>query len=205
MDEARLGLIRSVHDRLVVGGHLDVVAEHVVVPDFQRADAGLLDEVALHAGDDPARLVAQRPHLVELAVIEPAQTKSAVALQERQLVAQRPVEVPRADRRGSAARASRAATSSGGSAQPSKQRVDRAPPHKASPQSAKVARSAAVQRQPRQRPRNVRRRLQRLAQCIAQSADWPRRRRRHRAGRSIALGSVSGAISRSRAAARRRR
>ena len=64
-----LAPIRPVHDRLVVGGHFDVVAEHVVVPDFQRADAGFLDQVALHAGDHPARLVAQRPHLVELAVI----------------------------------------------------------------------------------------------------------------------------------------
>ena len=113
MDEARLAPRRvPVIDACMVGGHLDVVAEHIVVPDLQRADAGLLDQVALHAGDDPARLVAQRPHLVELGVVARAH-EAAVALQQRQFVGERRVEM-RGEVARQRARAPRSAAASSG-------------------------------------------------------------------------------------------
>ena len=49
----------------VLGGDLDEIAEHVVVADFQRADAGFLGIARLQRGDDAARFVAQGAHLVE--------------------------------------------------------------------------------------------------------------------------------------------
>ena len=46
-------------------GDVDKIAEHVVVPDFQRADAGRFGVADLQRGDDAARFVAQRARLVE--------------------------------------------------------------------------------------------------------------------------------------------
>ncbi len=64
VDELVRAAVRLQRGRLS-GGHLDEIAEHVVVPDLQRADAGLAGVARLQAGDDPAALVAQRPRLVE--------------------------------------------------------------------------------------------------------------------------------------------
>ena len=49
----------------MLGGDVDKIAEHIVVPDFQRADAGRLGIADLQRGDDAARFVAQRARLVE--------------------------------------------------------------------------------------------------------------------------------------------
>ena len=59
VDEAALRLVRAVHDRLMVCRHLDVVSQHIVVPDFQRSDAGLLDQPALQPEDHAPRLGRQ--------------------------------------------------------------------------------------------------------------------------------------------------
>jgi len=53
----------------VGGGGLDVVAEHVVVLDPQGFDAGCLDVLGLHPGDDAAAFVAERAGVVEFGVV----------------------------------------------------------------------------------------------------------------------------------------
>ena len=35
----------------VLGGDLDEIAQHIVVPDFERADAGILSVARLQCGD----------------------------------------------------------------------------------------------------------------------------------------------------------
>ncbi len=77
----------SVSGQALQRGDLDEIAEHVVVLDLQRLDAGLFGILQLQAGDDPARLVAQRPHLVEFRMGAFAQ-EAAIALQQRQFVRQ---------------------------------------------------------------------------------------------------------------------
>ena len=47
----------------VLRGDLDEIAEHVVVPDLQRLDAGLVGVARLQRGDHLARFVAQRARL----------------------------------------------------------------------------------------------------------------------------------------------
>ena len=57
MDER--GVERRRHPLLaVLRRHLDEVAEHVVVPDLERLDAGLVAVTRLQRGDDAAGLVA---------------------------------------------------------------------------------------------------------------------------------------------------
>ena len=64
MDEGRVE--RRGHQLVaVLRGDLDEIAEHVVVPDLQRADAGRFGVAHLQRGDDAARFVAQRARLVE--------------------------------------------------------------------------------------------------------------------------------------------
>ena len=72
----------------VLRGHLDEIAEHVVVPDLQRAHAGLVGVARLQRRDHPARFVAQRARLVERGVVARAH-EAAVALEQRQLVGER--------------------------------------------------------------------------------------------------------------------
>ena len=48
-----------------VAGHLDEVAEHVVVADLERGDAGLVAIARFERGDQAAAGVAQRAQLVE--------------------------------------------------------------------------------------------------------------------------------------------
>ena len=64
------------------------------MPDFQRPDPGLLDQVALQPEDHAARVVAQRAHLVERRIVVLAH-EVAVALQQRQFVAERAFDMPR--------------------------------------------------------------------------------------------------------------
>ena len=64
MDEGRVER-RGEQLFAVLRGDLDEIAEHVVVPDLQRADAGRLGVARLQRGDDAARFVAQRARLVE--------------------------------------------------------------------------------------------------------------------------------------------
>ena len=72
----------------VLGGDLDEIAQHIVVPDFQRLDLGVLGVARLQRGNDAARFVAQRPRLVERLVIMRGD-EAAVAAQQRQLVGER--------------------------------------------------------------------------------------------------------------------
>ncbi len=51
---------RRLHQLLaVLRGDLDEIAEHVVVPDLERLDAGVVGIARLHRGDHAARGVAQ--------------------------------------------------------------------------------------------------------------------------------------------------
>jgi hypothetical protein len=83
------GVPRRAHQLVaVLGGHLDEIAEHVVVPDFQRPDLGLVGIARLQGRNHAPRFVAQRPRLVEGFIIMRAD-KSAVAPQQRQVLAER--------------------------------------------------------------------------------------------------------------------
>src|SRR5262249_59738743 len=62
--------------------------ERVVVPDLERANAGLLGIARLQGGDDAAGFVAQAAHLVERGVVAGAH-EAAVALDQGQLVGER--------------------------------------------------------------------------------------------------------------------
>ena len=78
--------------RRLTCGHLDEIAEHVVVPDLERADAALGGVARLQAGDDLSALVPQPPRLVERGVIA-RRHETAVALQKRQVVGERGAEL----------------------------------------------------------------------------------------------------------------
>ena len=175
--------------------HLDEVAEHVVVPDLQRAAAGLVGVARLERGDDAARLVAQ------LAQPRRARRRSPRA---------------RSRRRASAAAARRRAPRASASASV---RVERgagvAPPRASSVGSiaarrraraevarraqgrragGEVARAAAAEaRRDSARARSGAR-LQRCARRRSRrSPSLDERRRPRRAARAIAARSVSGA------------
>jgi hypothetical protein len=76
----------------VLGGDIDEIAEHVVVPDLQRADAGGLGVAHLKRGDDAAGFVAQRTRLVERRLVAGAH-EAAVAAERRQLFRKRPLKL----------------------------------------------------------------------------------------------------------------
>ena len=78
----------------MLGGDFDEIAEHIVVPDFQALDAGLVGIARLHRGDDEARGVAEIAGLVEGGLIAFA-NKTAVAFYQWQLVGQRALELAR--------------------------------------------------------------------------------------------------------------
>ena len=79
---------RSQQFLAVLGGHLDEIAEHVVVPNFQTAHARGFGVARLQRRDDPTRFVAQRTRFVERNVITRAH-EAAVAFEMGQLVGQR--------------------------------------------------------------------------------------------------------------------
>ena len=101
----------------VLRGHLDEIAEHVVVPDLERAHAGLLGIARLQRRDHAARFVAQRARLVERGVVARAH-EAAVALEQRQLVAERRGKLARDRGVGLAQARSRPAATSAGRAPP---------------------------------------------------------------------------------------
>ena len=85
MDETGLAFRTVGHRSGIAGGDFDEIAEYIVVLDLERADAGVFGILQLQAGDDAARLVAQRPHLVEFG-IGPFAQEPAVPFQKRQFV-----------------------------------------------------------------------------------------------------------------------
>ena len=86
MDER--GIERRRHQLVaMLRSDVDKIAEHVVVPDFQRADAGGLGIFDLKRGDDAARFIAQPAGLIERGVVAGAD-KAAVAAERRQFVGQ---------------------------------------------------------------------------------------------------------------------
>jgi hypothetical protein len=65
-------------------GDLDVVAEHPVVADFQRSNAGPDPFALLHLGDDLFAGSTDRPEIVELA-IDAVPREAAVPRQHRRV------------------------------------------------------------------------------------------------------------------------
>ncbi len=91
VDEAGLRLVGRRHHIGIARRHLDEIAQHVVMLDLERLDAGLLGILQLQAGDHPTRLIAQRPHLIEFGIGALTQ-EAAIALQKRQIVGQHRAE-----------------------------------------------------------------------------------------------------------------
>ena len=90
MDEGRIQ--RRRHQFVaVLRGDLDEIAEHVVVADLERLDAGILGVARLHCGDDQAGGVAKAAGLVQRRLIA-FSDKTAIAFDQRQLVGERTFE-----------------------------------------------------------------------------------------------------------------
>ncbi len=90
MDEGRVQ--RRRHQLVaVLRGDLDEIAEHIVVPDLERLDAGVVGVARLHRRNHEARGVAQAAGLVQRGLIAFA-NKTAVALDQRQLLGERAFE-----------------------------------------------------------------------------------------------------------------
>ncbi len=70
------------HPVAVLGGDLDEIAEHIVVANFQRLDAGLGLILRLQPSDDLTAFVAQAPGLVEFGC-EPLANEVSIAAQVR--------------------------------------------------------------------------------------------------------------------------
>ncbi|MNS94366.1 hypothetical protein D3C72_1285810 [compost metagenome] len=166
MDEARLGLIRRHHHICVAGRDLDEVAKHIVVLDLERLDAGLIGIFQLQPGNHTARLVAQRPHLIQFGIGTIAQ-ETAVPLQKRQVVGQHRAKhgfqptrqrFQIRERRRQLIRQQSLIENRGypfGRSQPL-------------PDGTEIARAAALQRKARKRTRHIRNLFQRIAQAIAE-------------------------------------
>ena len=75
-------------------GHLDEIAKHIVVPDFQASNAGILGVARLHRRDDEARSVPQIAGLIQRGLIVFAH-EAAVALDQRQCFRKRALELAR--------------------------------------------------------------------------------------------------------------
>ncbi len=93
MDESRVQ--RRRHQLVaVLRRDLDEIAEHVVVPDLEALDAGLVGVARLHRGYHEARGVAQIACFVEGGLVALA-NEAAVALDQRQLLVERAGEFGR--------------------------------------------------------------------------------------------------------------
>src|SRR3546814_4647699 len=66
MGEAAVGLHQLVGG---AGGHLDMIAEHAIMPDFERGDAGLLAIFRLQRGDGAAAVPGEATQFVQRRVI----------------------------------------------------------------------------------------------------------------------------------------
>ena len=184
--------------------HLDVIAEHVVVLDLERRDAGLVGVARLQRGDHAPALVAQRARLVERGEAR-RRDEAAVARDERQLVGERRLEVARqravvARRAASQAARQRRPAASGAVSSVAPMRGAGV---EAVAQRGEIARAAAVERQPRQRAHEIRRR--RRAPCAARRAApaLRRERRPRRAARRSPPDRSAGSRAARRSAARR--
>ena len=87
MDE-RFGKRRLAERSGIGGGHLDEVAEHVVMAHLQRLDAGRLGIGRLQSGDDLARAVAELALLVEIGA-RAVTDEASVARIDRQALGER--------------------------------------------------------------------------------------------------------------------
>ena len=130
--------------------------------DLEAPDSGLRRVVGLQPGDHPPALVAELPRLVELGVVAVAD-EAAVALQMRQVECQRRAEAlarapaGSAERRRDRGELLPAAGPLGQHAEHHGRRVEPVADR------GEVARAAAVEHQPRQRPGEVGRGGERLA------------------------------------------
>jgi hypothetical protein len=163
LDEAAVRL----HLVMLRRGRLDEIAQHVVVLDFERADAEVGAVARLQLQDQLARIVAQRAPLVEVGQVA-GRDEAAVARQQRQALAQRARQaidqvavMAEVGQRLAQQRRRRAETCLG------EQRLDAGRRQQAVADGGEVARAAAVQRQARQRALQVRRFLQVRAQVLA--------------------------------------
>ena len=169
--------MRRLGERAGIGcGDLDEIAEHVVVAHLQRFDAGRLGVARLQPGDHLAAAVAELAMLVEIA-IEAVADEAAVALVERQLVGERRA---RSCSTSSGTEPEPAATASSSCGRPRpaarrKMRGERAGPSDGVAHRAEIARTAAVEREPRQRPRQVGRALAAHRAASARSRGSPAR------------------------------
>ena len=95
------------HQRVgMAGGHLDKIAEHAVVADLERGDAGLVAVARLERGDRAARVAAGAAQLVERVVVAFGDKAALRTLgrrrghqRARQLVGQRAVAGERGQQR----------------------------------------------------------------------------------------------------------
>ncbi len=198
----KVALSGAAHQLLaVLRGHLDEIAEHVVVPDLQRAHAGLVGVARLQRGDHPARFVAQRARLVERGVVAGAH-EAAVALEQRQFVGERRRQLGCDRGIGPAQRRRSAAAISAGSVASAVERVGEARRCRdAVADGGEVARAAAADHQPRQRARQIGRRLaaararRRAASRRPRTARPRRAAARSRPGRSAARPAAAPAAA----------
>ena len=168
MDEGRIQ--RRRHQLVaVLRRHLDEIAEHVVVADLERLDAGILGVARLHRGDDEAGGVAQIPALVERGLIAFAD-EAAVALDQRQLFGECAFEFAREVARGTAQRLHHGHDFRRRRFELREPRQRRIGSEDAVAQARKIARAAASDRQPRQGARHVGRGAQRGSDIVARGA-----------------------------------
>ena len=153
----------------VLRRHLDEIAEHVVVADLERLDAGIVGVARLHRGDDEAGGVAQIAALVERGLIALAD-EAAVALDQRQLFGERALEFAGEVARGTAQRLHHRNDFR-------RRRFELRQPRQrlvggkdAVAQAGKIARAAASDRQPRQGARHVGRGAQRGSDVVTRGA-----------------------------------
>ena len=165
----------------VLRGHLDEIAEHVVVPDLERADLGFVRVARLQRGHDPARLIAQRPGLIECLIVTGA-NEAAVAAKRRKLVGERVGKLTRYRR-------IRAAQGGSGFAEFLRERLEVTQPageflggQESLADRGEIARSAAPERQPRERAGQIRCGGEARAQFAAQRRGRPASRRSRPAG-----------------------
>ena len=79
--------------------HIDMIAEHIVMLDLQRGNAGRLDIALLQGGDQSAALVTKRPKLVERGIIA-GPDKPAIARQKGHIISKRRRQLGCQRRRG---------------------------------------------------------------------------------------------------------
>ena len=137
--------------RFVGRRHLDEIAEHVVVADLQRGDAGFVDISLLQIGDQTPAAVAKLAEFVELRVV-PRRHEAAVTGEQRKVGSQRLVE--RLDRRVVPGEGGgRAIDLSGRGGRPAVDEPGQAPgAGQRLADRGEVARPAAAEREARHRP-----------------------------------------------------